>query len=221
VVCPLVEDSAKLAAASATAEYERLGRDVFPDLRLGLLHGQMRPDDKREVMARFRDGELDVLVCTTVIEVGVDVAATTVMVIEDADRFGLSQLHQLRGRLARGIGENEDGSGPCRCYLVADADELTDDGEARIEAMVATTDGFRLAEVDLEIRGQGTVFGERQAGAADLRMADLLRDLDVLVTARREAFGLVAGDPHLRRHPEVEAEVRALLGEDVAWLFVS
>ncbi|NQV07804.1 ATP-dependent DNA helicase RecG [bacterium] len=221
VVCPLVEDSAKLAAASATAEHERLQAKVFPDLRLGLLHGQMRPDEKRDVMTRFRDGEIDVLVCTTVIEVGVDVAATTVMVIEDADRFGLSQLHQLRGRLARGSGEDPDGGGVCRCYLVADAEGLTDEGEARLGAMVSSNDGFRLAEADLEIRGAGTVFGETQAGATDLRLADVLRDHELLVVARHEAFALVARDPHLTGHPDVEAEVRAMLGDGVEWLFLS
>ncbi|HSG78149.1 MAG TPA: ATP-dependent DNA helicase RecG [Acidimicrobiia bacterium] len=211
VVCPLVEDSDKLEAASATAEHVRLSKE-FPDLEVGLLHGQMRPDDKRSVMARFRDREIQVLVCTTVIEVGIDVKDSTVMVIEDADRFGLSQLHQLRGRLSRGVGPNW-------CFLVADPQ--TDDGRQRIAAMVDSDDGFRLAEVDLEIRGQGTVFGDRQAGAADLRLADLLRDLDTLVTARREAFALVADDPRLDRHAELAAEIRSLLGDDIAWLFIS
>ena len=211
VVCPLVEDSDKLEVSSATAEHARLSI-VFDDLRVGLLHGQMRSEDKRDVMARFRAGDIDVLVCTTVIEVGIDVPDSTVMVIEDADRFGLSQLHQLRGRLARG-------DGPNWCYLVADPQ--TPDGEERIAAMVGSDDGFTLAEIDLRIRGQGMVFGDRQAGAADLRLADLIRDLDTLVTARREAFDLVDADPRLERHPEVAAEIKALLGEDVAWLFMS
>jgi len=211
VVCPLVEDSPKIEAASATAEYERL-QVVFPDLRLGLLHGQMRPADKQAVMALFRDGGLDVLVSTTVIEVGIDMPHSTVMIIEDADRFGLSQLHQLRGRLSRH-------SGPNWCYLVAVP--TTDEGEARIAAMVSTDDGFRLAEEDLRIRGQGTVFGARQAGLSDLKLADILADLDTLITARKEAFGLVASDPGLGRHPEIRQEIRALLGDDVEWLFIS
>jgi ATP-dependent DNA helicase RecG len=211
VVCPLVEDSPKLQAASATAEFERLQK-VFPDLRLGLLHGQMRSAEKEEVMARMRAGEIDVLVATTVIEVGIDITNATVMVVEDADRFGLSQLHQLRGRVGRG-------EHPSTCVLVADP--TTDDGEQRLAAMVATTDGFRLAEEDLRIRGQGTVFGAKQAGMADLKLADILRDQETLITARREAFSLVAADPNLDAHREIRDEVTALLGESVEWLFRS
>ena len=211
VVCPLVEDSPKIEAASATAEYERLTK-VFPDLRLGLLHGQMRPADKQAAMKTFRDGGLDVLVSTTVIEVGIDIPHSTVMIIEDADRFGLSQLHQLRGRLSRH-------SGPNWCYLVAEP--TTEEGEARIAAMLSTDDGFRLAEEDLRIRGQGTVFGARQAGLTDLKLANILEDMDTLVTARKEAFALVARDPDLEKHAEIRREIRALLGDDVDWLFIS
>lgn len=211
VVCPLVEDSDVLEAASATAEYERL-QGVFPDLKLGLIHGQLRPADKDGVMHRFRAGETDVLVATTVIEVGIDIPNATIMVIEDADRFGLSQLHQLRGRVGRGAHQST-------CVLIAEP--TTPEGEERIAAMLATTDGFRLAEEDLRIRGQGTVFGTRQAGSKDLKIADILRDIDVLVAARDEAFTLVAADPGLDEHPVVREEVRAFLGEDVDWLFRS
>jgi ATP-dependent DNA helicase RecG len=211
VVCPLVEDSDKVYAASATAEYERLSA-VFSDLRLGLIHGQMRPKEKEGVMSSLRNGEIDVLVATTVIEVGIDIPNATVMLIEDADRFGLSQLHQLRGRVGRG----ED---PATCILIADPS--TPEGERRLAAMTETTDGFRLAEEDLAIRGQGTVFGARQAGMADLKLADILKDFDTLVDARREAFGLVDGDPALNGYPELAEEIRALLGEDVEWLFIS
>jgi ATP-dependent DNA helicase RecG len=211
VVCPLVDDSEKLEVVSATAEYERL-QHVFPELRLGLIHGQLRPADKDRVMHEFRAGDIDVLVATTVIEVGIDVPNATVMVVEDADRFGLSQLHQLRGRVGRG-------AQAATCVLVADP--TTPEGEERLAAMVASTDGFRLAEEDLRIRGQGTVFGTRQAGAKDLKLADILRDAKVLVTARKEAFALVASDPYLRAHPEIADEVEALLGKDEEWLFRS
>ncbi len=211
VVCPLVEDSDKLEAASATAEYERLA-GILTGMRVGLIHGQLRSDAKEEVMSRFRAGELDVLVATTVIEVGIDVPNATVMIIEDADRFGLSQLHQLRGRVGRGAHSST-------CVLIADP--TTTEGEARIAAMLATTDGFRLAEEDLRIRGQGTVFGARQAGLTDLKLADILRDAEMLVTARREAFALVGRDPDLRAHAEIAEEIRSLLGEDVEWLLRS
>lgn len=211
VVCPLVEDSAKLQAASATAEHERLS-GVFSDLRVGLLHGQMKSADKEAVMAATRVGDIDVLVATTVIEVGIDIPNATVMVIEDADRFGLSQLHQLRGRVGRG-----EHAG--RCLLVADP--TTPEGEQRIAAMVATTDGFRLAEEDLRIRGQGTVFGARQAGVADLKLADVLADMETLLVARREAFDLVSRDPGLVGNRPIAEEVVALLGGSEEWLFIS
>ncbi|MEX2655756.1 MAG: ATP-dependent DNA helicase RecG [Acidimicrobiia bacterium] len=211
VVCPLVENSDKIEAASATGEFERLS-EVFAGLRVGLLHGQLPSKEKEAVMASFRAGQFDILVATTVIEVGIDVANATVIVIEDADRFGLSQLHQLRGRVGRG-------SDPGVCVLVADPS--TDDGEQRIGAMVDSNDGFRLAEIDLAIRGQGTVFGERQSGLGDLRLADIVRDFDLLVRAREEAFAIVAEDPILSNAPELREELQALLGDEVAWLFVS
>jgi ATP-dependent DNA helicase RecG len=211
VVCPLVEDSDKLEVSSATSEHARL-QQVFPGLRVGLLHGQLRPQEKDDVMTAFRDREIDVLVATTVIEVGIDIPNATVMVIEDADRFGLSQLHQLRGRVGRG-------EHAATCILVADP--TTDEGEARIAAMVATTDGFRLAEEDLRIRGQGTVFDTKQSGAKDLKLAHILRDADLLIEARREAFAMVAEDPGLERHREIREEVEALLGDDDEWLMKS
>jgi ATP-dependent DNA helicase RecG len=211
VVCPLVEDSPKIEVTSATAEFERL-QDVLGGLRVGLIHGQLLSREKESVMTSFRAGEIDVLVSTTVIEVGIDVPNATVMVIEDADRFGLSQLHQLRGRVGRG---SHGGT----CVLIADP--TTDEGETRLSAMVATTDGFRLAEEDLRLRGQGTVFGARQSGMADLRMADLLADFDQLVAARTEAFALVDRDGDLSGHPELREEIRVLLGEQVEWLFRS
>jgi ATP-dependent DNA helicase RecG len=211
VVCPLVEDSPKVEAASATAEHERLSA-LMPDLRVGLIHGQLRSVEKEEAMAAFRAGETDVLVSTTVIEVGIDVPNATVMVIEDAHRFGLSQLHQLRGRVGRG-------RHPGTCLLIADP--TTTEGEDRLRAMVSTTDGFRLAEEDLRIRGQGTVFGTRQSGVKDLKLADILSDFDLLTAARRDAFSLVDSDPTMSDHPELLEEVVAMLGDRVDWLFVS
>lgn len=211
VVCPLVDDSPKVEAASATTEHERLSA-LLPELRVGLIHGQMRSGDKENVMAAYRDGDIDVLVSTTVIEVGIDVPNATVMVIEDAQRFGLSQLHQLRGRVGRGLY-------PGRCILLADP--TTTEGEDRLAAMVETTDGFRLAEEDLRIRGQGTAFGTRQSGVKDLKLADILSDFEILTAARRDAFSLVESDPTLADHPELADEVGAMLGSQVAWLFVS
>ncbi len=211
VVCPLVEDSEKVEAASAVAEHERLAA-TLTGLRVGLIHGALRPDEKQGVMESMRDGEIDVLVATTVIEVGIDIPNATLMVIENADRFGLSQLHQLRGRVGRGLH-------PGTCVLVADP--TTDEAVERIAAMTRTTDGFELAEVDLALRGQGTVFGARQSGVGDLRLGDVLRDTDLLVSARNEAFALVEADPVLAHSPAIAEEVRVLLGEEVEWLFMS
>ena len=199
VVCPLVEDSPKVEAASATDWYERLGSSL-PGLRVALIHGQLRPDEKRAVMDAMRAGTVDLLVATTVIEVGIDIPNATTMVILDADRFGLSQLHQLRGRVGRGRHRG-------RCVLVADP--TTDDGAARIAAMLETNDGFVLAERDLEIRGQGSVFGDRQSGIGDLRLGDILRDTELLVDARTDAFELVVSDPDLAGHPALAEELAA------------
>jgi ATP-dependent DNA helicase RecG len=181
-------------------------------LRLGLLHGQMKAAEKEAAMASFRAGEVDVLVATTVIEVGVDVPNATVMVVEDADRFGLSQLHQLRGRVGRGGGESW-------CFLFADP--TTDDGRARLAAMVESTDGFALAERDLEIRGSGEVFGERQAGMGDLKLGRLPRDTKYVEFAHTTAEQLLDADPDLSRNVALKQEVEDLLGDDVDFLFKS
>ena len=212
VVCPLVEGSTKLEAKAATEEYERLGREELAGLRLGLLHGQMPPADKESAMRSFRAGEIDALVATTVIEVGVDVPNATVMIVEDADRFGLLQLHQLRGRIGRG-------EHPSWCYLFADPS--TAEGRARLEAMRDSTDGFELAERDLEIRGAGAVFGERQSGFSDLKLGRLPRDEPVVVAARAVAEALLDDDPGLERHDQLREEVEDLLGDAVEFLFKS
>ena len=218
VICPLVEGSERVEAKAATEEAQRLEAEDLAGLRLGLLHGQMPPADKEETMARFRAGELDVLVATTVVEVGVDVPNATVMIIEDADRFGLSQLHQLRGRIGRGGGESW-------CFLFADPQ--TPEAEERMQAMVGLRedgspfDGFDLAEKDLEIRGAGEVFGGRQAGFTDLKLGRIPRDEAIVMEARRVAEAVLDDDPALARHPQLAEEVEDLLGDDVEFLFKS
>ncbi len=212
VVCPLVEGSDKLEAKAATEEYERLAADELEGLRLGLLHGQMPAKDKEAVMERFRTRELDVLVATTVIEVGVDIPNATVMVVEDADRFGLAQLHQLRGRVGRG-------GGAAYCFLIASPS--TQEGEDRMKAMVESTDGFLLAERDLEIRGAGEVFGERQAGFSDLKLGRLPRDEPVVIETRSVAESILDADSRLTEDRQLAEEVEDLLGDDVEFLFKS
>jgi ATP-dependent DNA helicase RecG len=213
VICPLVEESEALEDVRAAEELrEELAEEIFPDRTVGLLHGRMKAQEKREAMAAFRNREIEVLVATVVVEVGVDVPNAIAIVIEGAERFGLSQLHQLRGRVCRGLH-------PPKCFLVGDP--KTDDSLKRLEAMEEHQDGFKLSEVDLAIRGEGTLFGSRQSGMPDLKIAKLLRDIDVLVEARREAFALVAGDPTLKRadHRPLRREIRELLGSNVEWLF--
>jgi ATP-dependent DNA helicase RecG len=182
IVYPVIEES-KLELKAAMEEYERLSRDVFPKLKVGLLHGRMSSEKKDDVMQRFRRNEVQILVATTVIEVGVDVPNATVMVIEHAERFGLAQLHQLRGRIGRGAQKSH-------CILVAPA-RMTDDGRARLETMVRTTNGFEIAETDLLIRGPGEFFGTRQSGELGFHVANPLRDRELLERARKEAFSLV------------------------------
>jgi ATP-dependent DNA helicase RecG len=212
VVCPLVEGSDKLEAKAATEEHERLAVEELAGLRLGLLHGQMPSVAKEEVMRHFRNGEIDVLVATTVIEVGVDVPNATVMIVEDADRFGLLQLHQLRGRIGRGAHRSW-------CFLLADPS--TPEAKARLEAMRDSSDGFVLAERDLEIRGAGEVFGERQAGWTDLKLGRLPRDEPVVIEARAVAERILDADPDLEAHRQLREEVEDLLGDAVEFLFKS
>ena len=185
VVCPLIEESETSVARAAEREAERLQKGELQGYRVGLLHGRLRPADRRELMARFKARELDVLVATTVIEVGVDVPNATIMIVQEADRFGLAQLHQLRGRVGRGAEQSY-------CLLVSRAkEELTDSALARLEALVASNDGFELAERDLEIRGEGQLLGTRQAGLSDLRFTRLRADRKLLESARAAADGLV------------------------------
>lgn len=187
IVYPVIEQSksaeAQLSLKSAMVEYDRLRKSVFPRLRVGLLHGRMKSDEKEQIMKAFRRGDMQILVSTTVIEVGVDVPNATVMVIEHAERFGLSQLHQLRGRIGRGAEKST-------CLLIAPKN-VSDDARQRLEAMVATNDGFAIAETDLNLRGPGEFFGTRQHGSLGFHIANPLRDRELLELARSEAFSLL------------------------------
>ncbi|WCO68393.1 ATP-dependent DNA helicase RecG [Iamia majanohamensis] len=208
VVCPLIEESDKLEVRSAQETFDRLTWQPdgeLASLRVALLHGRMPAAEKEGVMDRFRRGEVDVLVATTVIEVGVDVPNATVMVVLDADRFGIAQLHQLRGRVGRGAHAST-------CYLVGSG--ATEEGEARLEALVASTDGFALAEVDLDLRGEGTLMGERQKGRTDLKLASLRRDREWVAKARDVAIALVDADPELAASPLLADEVGLFLGDE-------
>jgi ATP-dependent DNA helicase RecG len=205
VVCPLIEESETSQARAAEAEAERLRRAELRDYRVGLLHGRLRPAERRELMARFKAHELDVLVATTVIEVGVDVPNATIMIVQEADRFGLAQLHQLRGRVGRGAEQSY-------CLLISRArEDLTETAVRRLEALVRTTDGFELAEEDLEIRGGGQLLGTRQSGLAELKFAHLRKDRPLLERARALADELVDVEGPLR--DEVE---RVFAGGDLS-----
>ncbi|MBT5850878.1 MAG: ATP-dependent DNA helicase RecG [Acidimicrobiaceae bacterium] len=204
VVCPLIDESEAIDVRSAEDTYGALQTLELSDLRLGLLHGRVTAAEKEATMNSFRVGQIDVLVATTVIEVGVDVPNATVMVVLDADRFGIAQLHQLRGRVGRGVHASS-------CYLVGEP--ATSDGEARLEALVATTDGFELAEVDLDLRGEGTIMGERQKGRNDLKLASLRRDKEWVAKAREVAIKIIDADPELESHPGLAEEIELVLGD--------
>jgi len=190
VIYPLVEESEKMDLKAASQMAEHLQTDIFPGLRVGLLHGRLNPVDKESVMASFKAREFDILVSTTVIEVGIDVPNATLMVIEHAERFGLSQLHQLRGRVGRGKEKSY-------CILMTSG-KLSEDGEKRLRVMESTGDGFRIAEADLEIRGPGDFLGTRQAGMPEFRVANILRDGTLLEKARSAAYTLLESDPDLK-----------------------
>lgn len=212
VVCALVDESDSAQAKAANRETERLSTLVFHDLRVGLLTGRLKPAEKARVMESFRAGDIDVLVSTTVIEVGIDVPNATVMLIEDAHRFGLAQLHQLRGRVGRG-------GHPGEVWLITESH--AQESKQRIQALLDTTDGFELAQRDLELRGAGQLLGDRQHGLPDLRVADLLTDLDLVEAARADAFDLVNRDPEFSS-PELQPlgiEIKRRFAD--AWKWVS
>ncbi len=212
VVCPLVEGSDKVVAKSAVEEFERLRAGPLASVRVGLMHGQMSSEEKDKVMDAFRNHKIDVLVATTVIEVGVDVPNATIMVIEDADRFGIAQLHQLRGRVGRGKKASH-------CYLLSKAQR--EQAEERLKALERSSDGFYLAEKDLELRGEGTIFGTKQRGSNDLKLASLLRDREVVPQSRQVAEKMITKDPTLSHAAELKEEIRELFkDEDIKYLFL-
>jgi len=204
VVFPLIEESEKSDLKDATAGLEQL-RTQLPEYRIGLLHGRMSPEEKETIMAAFKARQLDILVATTVIEVGIDVPNATVMVVEHAERFGLAQLHQLRGRVGRG-------TAPGLCLLIKSY-KCSEEGEKRLEVMARTSDGFRIAEADLEIRGPGEFLGTRQSGLPDFRVANILRDGRILEEARTDAFA-IAESPEFQ---EGTTEEMRLLADELKY----
>ena len=188
-MCPLIEESEAVQSRAAVEEYERLAAHVYPELRLGLLHGRMRLRDKQDTMDMFKRGDLDIMVSTPVIEVGIDVPNATVMLIDGADRFGLAQLHQFRGRVGRGTSQSY-------CLLLSDSPG--EEARQRLKIVERVQDGFKLAEEDLELRGPGDYLGTRQSGLPDLRMARIT-DHDILDLARVQATALLETDPTLTR----------------------
>ncbi len=199
VVVPAIDES-ELDLRTVTGVQEELQKDWLKDFRVALIHGRMNRETRQHIMERFRQGLIDVLVSTTVIEVGVDVPNATIMVVEHADRFGLSQLHQLRGRVGRGSHQS---------YCILLSDQTTDDGIKRLEAMVKHTSGFKIAEEDLRLRGMGQMIGTAQSGRTDIHFADLLFDPHLLPMSRRDAFNLIAADPRLllKEHTELRTAI--------------
>jgi ATP-dependent DNA helicase RecG len=214
VVCAAIDETNRNQVRAAEGEAQRLATDVFPDLSVQLLHGKLRPAEKERVMEGFRSGSTHLLISTTVIEVGVDVPNATVMLVENAERFGLAQLHQLRGRIGRG-------THPSTCVLFDESEEDNLEARARLEAMVRTTDGFELADEDLRLRGEGTLFDVRQSGLPDLRLARLADDLDLVKRARARAFAAIDRDPDLAGEPGLLAELRSRFEGSIDWLFHS
>jgi ATP-dependent DNA helicase RecG len=214
VVCAAIDEANKTEVRAAEAEAEHLATEVFPDLSVELLHGRLRPADKERRMEAFRSGEHHVLISTTVIEVGVDVPNATVMLVENAERFGLAQLHQLRGRIGRGEHRSF-------CVLFDESKQENEEARARLDAMVGTTDGFELADEDLRLRGEGTLFDVRQSGLPDLKLARLADDIDLVKRARTRAFAVIEADPSLAGHPSLLAELRSRFDRSIDWLFHS
>jgi ATP-dependent DNA helicase RecG len=203
IVYPLVEDSDAVRASSAKGEIEKWAKRLR-DYEVGLLHGKMKPEEKEEVMSRFRDNEIQVLVATTVVEVGVDVPNANVMVIYNAERFGLAQLHQLRGRIGRG---------PYQSYCILVTDGKNEEGKRKLQVLENTTDGFKIAEEDLNLRGPGEVLGTAQSGMSDLRFVEFLADGGLVREARQLAEEVLERDPELEESPRLRKEVKEMREE--------
>jgi ATP-dependent DNA helicase RecG len=212
VVCAAIDEANRTEVRAAEAEADRLATEVFPDLSLEVLHGRLRPGEKERRMEAFRSGEHHLLISTTVVEVGVDVPNATVMLVENAERFGLAQLHQLRGRIGRGAHRSF-------CVLFDESKPENEEARQRLAAMVATTDGFALADEDLRLRGEGTLFDVRQSGMPDLKLARLAEDLDLVKRSRARAFETIAQDPDLAGHPDLMRELRSRFASSIEWLF--
>ncbi len=204
VVLPKIDDDGTDESKSVLREFEVLSQGPLLGLRLAVLHGQMSTEEKQAVMLAFRGGETDVLIATTVIEVGIDVPNATVMLIGDAERFGLSQLHQLRGRVGRG-------SEVSHCLLLSDA--TSEAAEARLNTMVETLDGFEIAEMDLQLRGPGEFFGTRQHGLPEFKLTDLSNEMELLQQAKNDALNILHEDPQLKSHPQLRDALKAQIGD--------
>ncbi|MFC2040041.1 ATP-dependent DNA helicase RecG, partial [Chloroflexota bacterium] len=210
IICPLIEESEAVVAQAAVAEYHYLSGEVFPELNVGLLHGRMPSAEKDEIMGKFRSGKLNILVSTAVVEVGVDIPGATVMMVESAERFGLSQLHQFRGRVGRGAAQS---------YCMLLSENPSEIGRQRLDIIERVENGFELAEEDLKLRGPGEFFGTRQSGLPDLKMARI-SDIKLLETARREATGLFGQDPELTlpEHQPLAAEMARVWSAEISEL---
>lgn len=203
IICPLIDESDVLEVKSVIKEYEFLSQDIFPNLKLGLMHGKLKQEEKDKIMQDFKDNKTNILVSTSVIEVGIDIPNATIMLIEGAERFGLSQLHQFRGRVGRGEHQSY-------CFLFTGP--LSQEGQIRMKAMEKHSSGFKLSEIDLELRGPGEIYGVRQSGIPDLKVASLT-DFETVDKARKAAESIIEKDPHLKDHPELKVRIEA--GEDL------
>jgi len=216
IVYPLIEESEKLDYKDLMDGFESVSRSFpGPEYQTSIVHGRMKPEDKAYEMERFVSGKTQIMVATTVIEVGVNVPNATVMVVESAERFGLSQLHQLRGRVGRGSDQSY-------CILMSGA-KLSDEGKTRLETMVQSNDGFEIAEADLRLRGPGNLMGTQQSGALQLKIADVLKDSDLLKTARATAQKILKQDPHLvqSEHQVIKKTLTSLKFDSNIWNFIS